>query len=548
MTLETPSDPRPTRGRVRGSGRGTRMAAAAMAAIPLVAFAPFTASSALADSVDGQERLADLRADIDALLEDPALEGATNGVVVVDPETGERLYARDGGAPLLPASNMKLFTTAAGLETLGTGHTFTTDVMVEERIGRGGSSVSDLFLVGGGDPSLTADDLDAMAQEVADSGVRTVRGDLVADDTWFDDERLVNDWWPSDEPYAYNAQISALTVAHGERLDTGVTEVVVTPAGEGEAVDVDLGAAEGYMELDNQAVTVAAGESGSVVIDRPTGTNTITVTGSLPEDAQPVVRLRTVDEPAAFAGHVFRESLERHGVRVRGDVTLGETPQDGSDAEVLADHESDQLGELLVPLLKFSNNGHTEMLVKSIGREVADEGSWSAGLVGVEEAVAGLGVNTGDLVLNDGSGLSRTDRVTADAVTDLYTRVRDASWFDTWRAAIPVAGDPDPWVGGTLTNRMGGTAADGVVQAKTGTMSGVSALSGYVTGPDGRDLVFSVINNGHSGWAPYHVQDGIAIRIAEYLGHEAPVTTFSQRGSVQRQGSGELECSWELTC
>ncbi|MFI6576614.1 D-alanyl-D-alanine carboxypeptidase/D-alanyl-D-alanine-endopeptidase [Nocardiopsis sp. NPDC050513] len=546
MTAETPDGHRPSRFRPGRLRRRTRLAAAALAALPLAAVAPFTASSALADAVDERDRLAELRADIDALLEDPALEGAVSGVVVVDPETGERLYSRDGGEQLLPASNMKLFTTAAGLDVLGADHTFTTDVVVEDERRRR-HSVTDLYLVGGGDPSLTAEDLDAMAEEVADSGIRVVRGDLVADDTWFDDERLVDDWWPSDEPYAYSAQISALTVAHGERLDTGVTEVVVAPAGEGEPVDVDLGAAEGYMELDNQAVTVAAGETGSVVIDRPTGANTITVTGSLPEDADPVVRLRTVDEPAAFAGHVFREALERHGVRVRGDVTLGEMPEDRSDAEVVADHESDTLGELMVPLMKFSNNGHVEMLVKSIGREVADEGSWAAGLAGVEEAVAGLGVDTGDMVFHDGSGLSRTDRVTADAVTELLSRTRDASWYGTWRASIPVAGDPDPWVGGTLANRMRGTAADGVVQGKTGTMSGVSALSGYVTGPDGRDLVFSVVNNGHAGWAPIHVQDGIAISIAEYLGHEAPVATLRQNAPAQQRG-GELECSWELTC
>ncbi|OLT28807.1 D-alanyl-D-alanine carboxypeptidase/D-alanyl-D-alanine-endopeptidase [Nocardiopsis sp. CNR-923] len=522
------------------------MAAAVLAAIPLATVAPFTASSALADTAQEQNRLADLRADIDALLEDPALEGAVSGVVVVDPETGERLYSRDGGEQLLPASNMKLFTTAAGLDVLGTDHTFTTDVVVEDEYRRR-HSVTDLYLVGGGDPSLTAQDLDAMAAEVADSGISVVRGDLVADDTWFDDERLVDDWWPSDEPYAYSAQISALTVAHGERLDTGVTEVVAAPARAGEPVDVDLGAAEGYMELDNQAVTVAAGESGSVVIDRPTGTNTITVTGSLPEDAEPVVRLRTVDEPAAFTGHLFRQALERHGVRVRGEVALGEMPEDRSDAEVVADHESDALGELMPALMKFSNNGHAEMLVKSIGRAVADEGSWSAGMAGVEGAVAGLGVNTEDVVFHDGSGLSRTDRVTADAVSELLGQSRDASWYGTWLASIPVAGDPDPWVGGTLTNRMRGTAADGVVQAKTGTMTGVSALSGYVTGPDGRDLVFSVVNNDHSGGAPIHVQNGIAVSIAEYLGHEAPVTTLRQNAPAQ-QGGGELECSWELTC
>ncbi|WP_028648699.1 D-alanyl-D-alanine carboxypeptidase/D-alanyl-D-alanine-endopeptidase [Nocardiopsis sp. CNT312] len=541
MTTAVPRGPRPGAGRAFACR--PRLAAAALAVLPLAVLAP--APSAFADSLDERQALADLRTDIDALLADPSLTGAVSGVVVADPETGERLYERDGGEPLVPASAMKLFTTAAALELLGTDHTFTTEAVADRR-GRS-RSVGDVYLVGGGDPALTVDDLDAMAAEVAASGVRGVRGDVVADDTWFDDERLVDDWWPSDEPYAYSAQISALTVAHGERLDTGVTEVVVTPAAEGEPVRVDLGAAEGYMELDNSAVTVAAGGSGSVVVDRPTGTNTITVTGTLPEGAAPVVRLRTVDEPAVFTAHLFRRALERHGVTVRGDVSPGRAPERHRRIDVLADHESEELGELLPALLKFSNNGHAEMLVKTLGRETSGEGSWSSGGAAVERAVSGLGVDTSGLVFHDGSGLSRTDRITAVSLTELLDHSREASWYGTWSEALPLAGDPDPWVGGTLAGRMGGTAADGVVRAKTGTMTGVSVLSGYVTGPDGDQRVFAIVNNGHTGRVPWPVQDAIAVRLAEYLGHEAVIALRAERAPGPR-GSRELECSWELTC
>jgi D-alanyl-D-alanine carboxypeptidase/D-alanyl-D-alanine-endopeptidase (penicillin-binding protein 4) len=462
-----------------------------------------------------------------------------------DADSGEVLYSRDADTQLLPASNIKAFTGAAALEVLGADHVFETEAVVERRPGRG--DVPELYLVGGGDPTLAETDLDAIAADVAASGVTSV-GDLYADDSWFDDERLVDDWWPEDEPYAYSAQISALTVAHGERYNTGVTEVTVTAGAQGDPVSVDLGAADGYVELDNQAVTGPAGGGSSLVVDRPVGTNTIEVTGSLPADAAPLVALRTVDDPAGLAGHLFAQALEDNGVAVRGEVARGEVPDEWHRPRVVAEHSSMTLGEVLVPLMKFSNNGHSEMLVKSIGREVAGEGSWQAGLAAQEEALQQVGVDTSDLVLNDGSGLSRGNWVTANTVVDLLDSVQDASWYEVWHHSLPVAGERDPFVGGTLAGRMGGTAAEGAAQAKTGTMTGVSALSGYVQGPDGGEVYFSIVNNDHAGGAPIHVQDAIVVRLAEYLGNQAPEGTFTQRGEGSGPGSGELECSWELTC
>ncbi|GHC72115.1 D-alanyl-D-alanine carboxypeptidase DacC [Nocardiopsis terrae] len=550
----TPTAPR---GQQSRRTRGRR-AAAALVSAPLLWFTPAAAVPAGAATVtpadihqadtyragaDPAERADGLRADIDAILADPMLEGATSGVVVTDAVTGEVLYSEEAGTRLLPASNMKPFTTAAALQVLGADHTFGTEAVVERRPGRG--AVDELYLVGGGDPALDGADLYAMAAEVAASGVTSV-GDLYADDSWFDDERLVDDWWPEDEPYAYSAQISALTVAHGDRHDTGVTEVTVTATGDGEPVSVDPGAAAGYVELDNRAVTGSAGGEDTLVVDRPVGTNTIEVTGSLPVDAGPRVVLRTVDEPAGLAGHLFAQALEEHGVAVGGEVAQAEVPDEWHRPRVVAEHTSPPLEELLVPLVKFSNNGHAEMLVKSIGREVSGEGAWGAGLAAQEAALRDLGVDTSDLVLTDGSGLSRGNRVTADTVVDLLARAQEAPWYEVWHHSLPVAGDSDPFVGGTLARRMGGTPAAGAVQAKTGTMTGVSALSGYVQGPGG-ELYFSVVNNGHSGYAPTRVQDAIAVRLAEHLGNRIPEqAALSRHGAVA--GGGELECSWELTC
>ncbi|WP_026118554.1 D-alanyl-D-alanine carboxypeptidase/D-alanyl-D-alanine endopeptidase [Nocardiopsis salina] len=529
--------PRPRRER-------TWLASAAFAAVPLVSLAPVGAPAAHADVVPGpgSEELVER---IEEALDDPALEGATSGVLVEDPDTGEVLHGDETGTPLLPASNMKMFTAAAALEALGPDHTFETRVVAENRDGAP-ASVEDLHLVGGGDPTLSAGDIDTLAAEVADAGVETVEGDLLADDSRFDGQRLVDDWWEEDEPFAYGAQISALTVAHGDRFDTGVTAVAVEPADEGEAVTVDLGAADGYAEIDNSAETGAPGSEDTLRIDRPTGTNTIEVTGSLPADAGPVEELRTVDEPAGLAGHLFAVALEEHGVEVQGGLQYGQLPGDWDDPLDLAGHTSPELAEVLVPFMKFSNNAHAEMLVKEMGREASGEGSWEAGLAELGSVLDDIGVDTAGLELNDGSGLSRSNLVTASTVSDLLVQARGTEWSDNFRASLPVAGDEDPFVGGTLSERMTESAAEGVLAAKTGTLSGVSALSGYVPAPDGGELVFSIVNNGHEGSAPTHVQDAIGIAVAEHLGHEADSGTAPLRAG--ESPGGGTECSWSGTC
>ncbi|GHD24486.1 D-alanyl-D-alanine carboxypeptidase/D-alanyl-D-alanine endopeptidase [Nocardiopsis kunsanensis] len=522
----------------------TWSAVTAVAAAPLVLLTPIAAPAAHADTAPGPGS-AELAERIDTILDDPALEGATSGVLVQDPGTGEVLYREDAGTQLLPASNMKMFTAAAALEILGPDHTFETRVVAEDGQGAPGT-VQDLHLVGGGDPVLSPDDLDTLAADVAGAGVEVVEGDLLADDSRFDDQRLVGDWWEEDEPFAYSAQISALTVAHGDRFDTGVTEIEVRPASEGEPVTVGLGAADGYAGLDNNAGTGAPGSEDTLRVDRPTGTNTIEVTGSLPADADPFRVLRTVDEPAGLAGHLFAEALAEHGVEVRGDLEYGQLPGDWDDPLELAGHTSPELSRILVPSMKFSNNAHAEMLVKEIGREAAGEGTWETGLAEAEQALDGIGVDTGDLVFNDGSGLSRSNLVTAATTGELLTRVREADWSGHFRDSLPVAGVEDPLVGGTLSGRMAGSAAEGVLTAKTGTLSGVSALSGYVPAPGGGELVFSVVNNGHGGAAPTHVQDAIGVAVAEHLGHEAGTTVVPLRAG--EPSGGELECSWADTC
>ncbi|NDU71879.1 D-alanyl-D-alanine carboxypeptidase/D-alanyl-D-alanine-endopeptidase [Actinomadura sp. DSM 109109] len=479
----------------------------------------------------------DLREDLDAILADSRLEGATVGAVVRDARTGAVRYSRGATAPVMPASNMKLYTSGAALSLLGPGYRFRTGVYA--RAVSGPSVKGDLYLKGTGDPTTRAADYDRLAAQVAARGIRRVEGDLVADDTWFDAVRTPSHWDPTDLQYYYAAQTSALTVAPDDDFDAGSVQVAVRPgAAEGAPVTVGLSPATRTVKIDNKAVTGRPGTPSTLAVNRANGSDTIVVSGSYPAGAAPYTTLRTVENPALYAADVFRSALRAHGVTVKGATERGRTPK-GSAA--LASRASMPLSRLMVPFLKLSNNMVAETLVKAIGREKAGKGSWAAGLPVVARHARGQGVPTARLKIADGSGLSRENRTTARDISTILRRAQGAPWFTGWFRSLPVAGDPDRLDGGTLRSRMGSTPAAGNVHAKTGTLTGASALSGYVTDPSGRRLVFAVVLNGYQGAAPKDIEDRIAVRLAG--GDPAAVRTFRVSGSGQ-----QLECSWIGRC
>lgn len=469
-----------------------------------------------------------LAEDLDAILHDGRLHGATAGVVVRDAGTGEVLYDRNGGAQVTPASNNKLQTSAAAFGILGPGYRFRTTVSV-----KGG----DLYLKGTGDTTMRAAEYDRLAAAVAAKGITRIKGDLVADDTWFGVRRIPGDWDPADLQYAYAGQTSALTVSPNDDFDAGSIKISLSSAGrEGEPVRAALTPDTDVVKIDNRSVTGPPGSPSTLAVNRRNGSDTIVVTGSHPAGAAPTSVLRTVEGPALYAADVFRKALKAHGVQVSGATERGRTPP---GARTIAARTSMPLSRLAKPFLKLSNNVMAETLVKAIGREVRGEGTWAAGLPAVTAYIRRLGVDTSQVTMTDGSGLSRGNRTTAVQLGTLLRNVRKRPWFPAWYAALPIAGQPDPLAGGTLANRMRGTAADGNVHAKTGTLTGVTALSGYVTDPAGRTLIFSSVFNGYSGGAPKDIEDKIAVRLATG-GDDARAAL---RRMAQIDGGG-LESSW----
>jgi D-alanyl-D-alanine carboxypeptidase/D-alanyl-D-alanine-endopeptidase (penicillin-binding protein 4) len=498
--------------------------------------------------------VAGLPEDLDALLADPRLNGGHAGVVVRRANTGEVVYSRNGDKRFNPGSNEKLLSSAAALDILGLDYRFTTSVSFSGT--RTAGTVSgNLYLKGTGDPTTSAAVYDALAVQVRAAGITRVNGGLIADDTWFDRVPLGTEWAWDDEPFAYAAQISALTVSASDIHDTGVVRVTSGPgAAAGSPAVVTLDPPSSGVTVVNQAVTGPAGSARSISVTREHGKNVILVTGSTPVGVPaPAPNLRTVDNPALYAASVFRAALFRRGVTVvKPGSTIGATP---AGTTAVTSRQSMPLSQLLPAFLKVSNNGHAEILTKSIGRKVSNQGTWSAGLAATATFLNSVGVSASNLRMVEGAGLSRQDLVTPTEVTALLRGVQSRPWFTTWYNALPIAGAPGQLVGGTLENRMKNTAAANNVHAKTGTLTSVSALSGYVTNAAGEKLVFSVLTKDFLGAAPKSLEDSIAVTLANSGAAGAaaaakrdvarmPKQRTLRNDPTTRVDESTLECSW----
>ncbi|MEV8371986.1 D-alanyl-D-alanine carboxypeptidase/D-alanyl-D-alanine-endopeptidase [Kribbella sp. NPDC056861] len=520
------------------SGRGLVAFAAAVAAT-----AGLVGQSAGAPAAVQQVQATGLQQQLDTLLSDARFQGSLVGLVVRDATTGETLYDRNGSTRLLPASNTKLFSSTAAMHTLGAGFRFHTDVLATAPV-KSGKLRGDLYLKGFGDPTALESDYVALAQKIAAAGIKRVDGNVIADDTYFDAQRLGDSWAWDDEPFYYSAQISALTLAPNTDYDSGTAIVESLPGAKvGAPVKLKLVPATGVLKLVNTAKTGAAGSANTLSIERDHGTNVVRITGSVPADDTVGQEWVTVWEPALYAADVFRRALTAQGVRVDGNVRAAATP---TTARQLARDESMTVGELMNPFLKLSNNMHGETLVKAMGAVAKAEGSWSAGLGVVTQYAQSVGVATSTIRLSDGSGLSRKVNVTAKSVTDLLVGVQKEPWFQQWYDALPIAGNADRFTGGTLRSRMANTPAANNLHGKTGSLTGVTALSGYVSTKDGRKLVFSMISNNYLT-TPRPVEDAVGITLASWT-DQAPVAATKAAVSPQ---TADDECGgndWFKPC
>ncbi|MBO8163874.1 MAG: D-alanyl-D-alanine carboxypeptidase/D-alanyl-D-alanine-endopeptidase [Brevibacillus sp.] len=482
---------------------------------------------------------------LDPLIDEWEQSGAAVGVIVKSLDRSDDqalLYAHNADKLFTPASNAKLLTSITALRQLGGEYRFKTELYTAGPITPGGVLTGDLILKGYGDPTLHTEDslkvqegvsIEEIVQTIRDAGIKVIQGSIVVDDRYFDDQRLGLGWAWDDESYSYNAQISALSLNRGTvRLDYRPGEQA------GEKIIVSLTPQTKYVQVINEAKTAAAGEKNTLKIERERGQNVIRLSGNLPLDAAADYEPITVEEPALYTGTVLSEKLREAGVKLTNDqVKAGEVPPGSTK---LAEFSSLPLKDIVNYLNKNSDNLYAEMIAKTLGAEKKEEGSASAGIGLIYETAAALGVSeTFDLF--DASGLTRYNLVAPRqllAALEGMAKQADQEAFRFFYDSLPIAG-----VDGTLEKRMKGTPAENNVRAKTGTLTGVSSLSGYVTTRDGERLVFSIMTNGHMGDTDKlkELEDRLAVALAQYRGDRRmsmllPVFLEITRGySMERQ-------------
>ena len=458
------------------------------------------------------DSLQQLRDDITAATRSAGVQRAAWGIVVESLERNERLVELNPGTLLVPASAVKLVSLAAAVDAVGWDYSFVTRLRAR-RPYNNGVLEGDLIVQGTGDPTIgtrNGANMEDLASVIKSDGVRRIEGRIIGDDNAVEEPRPQLAWAWDDLGYPSGAIFGALNFAEN-RMD-----VFVRPganAGDPAVLDVDPAASE--RPLRNRAVTGAPASALLLWPEQRPGETFLTIAGSIPAGASPARLSVSAGNPTLWFAIALRRALVDAGITVTGDaydVDDVANSVDWESTEAVASSNSIRLAELARPLLKDSINLYGEAVL----RLNAPKGTFptnDAALEGLRRTMVGWGIPDNAWQIVDGSGLSRRNAVAPEVLVAVLQRMYDATGESPWMTALPVAGRD-----GTLAERMRGTAAEANVRAKTGTMSNIRTLAGYVRTQDGETLAFAIMadNFEGSGAAAVGAIDRIAVRLAEF--------------------------------
>jgi serine-type D-Ala-D-Ala carboxypeptidase/endopeptidase (penicillin-binding protein 4) len=432
---------------------------------------------------------------INQFLKRPGVRSTQWGIQVLDPSADKVLVEVNPDKTFLPASVLKVVTTSTALEKLGPEFKYRTSVYTEGTVEPDGTVKGDLILVGRGDPNLmdpygellTKPALRELAEKLWSSGIRKVQGDIIGDDSYFDTKNYGNGWTDRDLKTLYGAPVNALSV------NNNVVWIHARPTKYKQLVSVELEPATSYFHIRNLGTTGGRTARRTLNVRLIKGTNTIVVSGILPS-LKTHSQYILMEKPAEATAGILRDELRKQGITIHGKAQAAHrgyaSKEEQESWTLLAEHKSLPLVRALEIINKHSQNLHAEMLLRTLGAEFKGIGSNEAGLQVINEFLVEAGIDSEKIRLNDGCGLSRENLLTPRFQTSLLEFLSKRPYFNLFRNTLAVSGTD-----GTLRNRLSTTEVKGSIHAKTGTLNGVTALSGYITTQSGRNLIFSIFAN-----------------------------------------------------
>ncbi|NJP09626.1 MAG: D-alanyl-D-alanine carboxypeptidase/D-alanyl-D-alanine-endopeptidase [Leptolyngbyaceae cyanobacterium RU_5_1] len=413
----------------------------------------------------------------------PAIRWGIFVQTLADSAARKTLYARNPDALMIPASNNKLFTTAAALQKLGAQFRIRTTVTGSSS----GANLAMLRIMGRGDPSLNTARLNRLTQQLSQNGIQQVSL-LVGDDTYFRGAAVNPNWDADDTLAGYGAPVNSLM------LNQNAIALTLFPQRVGQPLRVqwDDPTDASDWPLDNQSVTVATNQEEFLEVYRDRTARIIHVEGQLRAGAASEPAAASIPNPGNYLVGKFRNALTAARIAVRQSTLVKSTPASPGDVELVA-LDSPPLSELLKETNQESNNIYAEALLKTVGKaqNPASLGDATAnGVAAVKAILTPLGVNPNRYSMVDGSGLATRNRASAEALVQTLQAMAIAPESQVYRASLPVAG-----VSGTLKDRFRNTPAQGRLHAKTGTLSVAISLSGYLTPANHPPVVFSILTN-----------------------------------------------------
>jgi D-alanyl-D-alanine carboxypeptidase/D-alanyl-D-alanine-endopeptidase (penicillin-binding protein 4) len=438
-----------------------------------------SAVAAQTPAVAGDICPGELGAQVDAIANRPEFSRSRWGILIQPLSSTATLYSRDAQKYFIPASNVKLLTTAAALQKLGADFRIKTSVYS----GENGS----LYVAGRGDPSITETQLQSLAQQLKRRGVDRVN-ELIGDDSYFQGSAVNPNWEWEDAQAGYGAPVNSLI------FNQNAIELLLSPQAIGQPLKVTFAEPKlaNQWQIQNNSVTVAQNESEFIEVGREFDGPAIRVSGQLKVGAESESAYVAVVNPANNFLQHFQQVLAAEGIPVKQALVASVSRNFNQE---LATVESPPLAELVRETNRESNNLYAEVLLRLLGK-VTDkvpqqqEDTDELGLKELKTALTQLGVNPNSYILADGSGLSRHNLISPEALVQTLRFMANSPAASIYRQSLPIAGES-----GTLKNRLSSTPNRVILQAKTGTLSGVSALSGYIEVPDYEPLVFSIIVN-----------------------------------------------------